>query len=87
MNRVSIIGCGAVAERLHIPALKSMENIDIKSIVDIDIDRAKQTASDFGIKIGTDEITPAEKEDEIAIITVPTGLHKEVTIKCLNKDY
>jgi predicted dehydrogenase len=46
---VGLIGCGGIAN-LHLRVLKSMENVQIKGVCDLNIDRAREISQRFGIE-------------------------------------
>lgn len=79
--RVAIIGAGAVAQR-HLEALTKM-GLQGVAIADIDQDRAQQAAMGSGMNPYTDyrEMIGMEQPD-IAVITLPHFLHKEVAVWC-----
>ena len=47
--KVSVVGCGAIS-RNHLRVLKSLKDIEISSVVDIEKDRADAAAKKYGCK-------------------------------------
>ena len=47
--RVGIVGCGAVAQQWHIPALRKSRGADIAALCDVNEDLAKTAAERFNI--------------------------------------
>jgi len=88
-NKISIIGCGAVAELMYLPAIKQIENIEIVNLVDLNKGFRDSLAKKFNLDpaICCDSLPLSSSDGEIALVLVPTGLHEKVTIDCLNKGY
>ncbi len=90
MIRIAISGAGAIAERAHIPALRSVADVQIVAIQSRTAEKAERVAralwpddagrpksySDF------DEMIARERPDAIGIFT-PNHLHCEFTVKAL----
>ena len=89
VTNISIVGCGAVAELLYMPALMGIENIKIKYLVDPNLDFCEVIKDKFNLKdtLCIDSIPSAENNDDIALVLVPTGLHEYISSDCLNKGY
>ena len=47
--RIGMYGAGGHCVTQHLPNLKSFENVEVVAIADIDGDRARQAAADFGV--------------------------------------
>jgi UDP-N-acetylglucosamine 3-dehydrogenase len=91
MIKVAIAGAGAITERAHIPALRSVADAQIVAIQSRTADKAERVAraawpdaasrpkvySDF------DEMLARERPDAVGIFT-PNNLHCEFTVKALN---
>lgn len=79
MVKVALIGLGSMGQN-HYRVLKSIGGFEITALCDI------QQTRDYDEPFFTDLDEMLEKADfEAAVIVVPTFLHKEVAIKCLNK--
>lgn len=50
MMRLGLIGCGAVASRFHIPAIRGIPEIGLEAVADIDASHAKEFAKQHRIK-------------------------------------
>jgi predicted dehydrogenase len=80
----AVIGGGAVAERVHLPALARCAGIEATIIVDASEARARQMAERFGIaRIATDYRDVIGRVDA-AIIGLPHQLHAPVAADLLN---
>ena len=77
--RVSIIGCGGIAAS-HIKAYKSLKDIEVVSLCDLNIDRAKTLAAKFKIqKTFADYNDMLEKEDlDLVDICTPVSTHAKI---------
>ena len=79
MVKVALIGLGSMGQN-HYRVLKSLTGFEITALCDI------QQTRDYDEPFFTDLDEMLEKaEFDAAVIVVPTFLHKEVAIKCLNK--
>ncbi|MEK4979491.1 Gfo/Idh/MocA family protein [Bacillus sp. FSL K6-6540] len=78
--RVAIVGGGGIAVS-HLEAIREMDGVASCAVADIQEERVRQLASDYGIHPYLDykEMIVREKPD-IAIVTLPHYLHKEATI-------
>lgn len=88
-TNVSIIGCGAVADLMYLPAIKQIENIEIKNLIDLNqsfiddlILKYKLTNINY-----SNSLPISENENDIALVLVPTGLHYKVVKDCFEKGY
>ena len=71
MIRVGVIGCGTAAERLHLPAIAHLPKIEVTWIVDVQLDRAKTVAQQFGIPNVTNEYRQVADVDAVLVATPP----------------
>jgi len=81
--KVGIIGCGNISG-VYMKNLKSFEEIDLTACADLDVDRAKAKAAEYGIARGcTVEELLSDEEIEIVVnLTIPAA-HAEVSLKAL----
>jgi len=81
--RVAVVGCGAVTEGLHLPAL-AMAGITPSVLVDPDLARARGLAAEYGVRdVVADPVQCAEYADA-AIVAVPVAYHADVTCTLLD---
>jgi len=84
--RIGLVGCGAVARKGHLPALRRMGNVELCAVADIDLDLAGKTAKRNGAKKCFADYRELLKEDcvDIVDICVPSHLHAQVAIDSAN---
>ena len=76
--RIAVIGCGAVAERVHLPALARSRFAEAAVLVDTSPERAGRLAAAFGVpRIASDFRTVIGQVDA-AIVGVPHHVHASV---------
>lgn len=81
---VAIIGCGVMGS-LHARVYSNMPNVKLVAVCDINSSNAKKLASLHKLKHYLDYRKMLKKEKIGAVsITVPTALHKEVALFCIN---
>ena len=83
MLKISVIGPGHLGS-IHARLWRSNPNVELTGIYDIDFERAKKTASEFGCKAFS-SLDEALENSGGATIAVPTSNHYEVGIKCIEK--
>lgn len=78
--KVVVIGCGAVARRMHIPVFQSLPNIDVVSVVDSCEELAKEVSKEFRIKKYYTDYKKALTETDADIVSVctPSFTHSEI---------
>lgn len=85
---IGIIGCGGIANGKHLPSLEKIDEVNIVAFCDIDIEKAKAAANEYGTreaKVYTDykELLKDSKIDIIHVCT-PNSSHKELTVASLD---
>jgi predicted dehydrogenase len=83
--RIAMIGCGAVAERGHLPAVAKSDSCTISVLVDPNKDRTEELAAKFeveNVSAGYDEV--AEVADA-AILALPHNLHAKAATYLLER--
>lgn len=82
---VAVIGAGAIAKNVHVPAYLSNGYVNLRAIVDTDLNRAKKVARKFHVKNvyrSCDELFKRETLDAISLCT-PPNTHEEIVLKAL----
>ncbi len=73
--RIAVVGCGAVAERGHLPALKAASCFDVVALVDRNESRARALAESFGVRNVFTDFVRVLPEVDAAIVALPHSLH------------
>jgi predicted dehydrogenase len=80
----AIVGGGAVAERVHLPAIARCPGIEASVVVDASEDRARRVASQFGVRRAATDYHDIIGQVGAAIVGLPHQLHARVTADLLN---
>jgi predicted dehydrogenase len=84
-HRIGILGCGAISEHWHLPALKKL-GIKPALLVDRDLKRAQRLAKEFGAAAVADTIRPEHVDTlSAAIVATPPLAHGPLCIPLLSK--
>ena len=86
--RIGFVGCGAIANHKHLPALKMIDEVEVVAFCDIIEERAIETAKEWGIegaKTYTDykELLKDETIDIVHVCT-PNRSHSFISIDALH---
>lgn len=83
--RIGIVGLGAMARNIHIPALKALKNVEIVSGAEKNAERRKRVEQLFGLRRVYDNYEEMYKADNLdaVYICLPNSLHFDATIKAL----
>jgi predicted dehydrogenase len=82
--RIALVGCGAVTEHRHLPALARRDNCEVVALVDHDQGRAKRLSAHCRVPhILTDYRDLLNLDLDAAIIALPNHLHAPVSIELL----
>jgi len=82
--RIGVIGAGAAAEGIHLPALARLAGIETVAIVDPARDRAEHVRRTFGVASSYGDYRDAIPHIDAAILGIPHQLHAPVAIDLLN---
>jgi len=83
--RIALVGAGAVAEILYVPALQAYRLLGRVILVDPDVRRAEGLARRFGIARWSADHRELLGEVDAAIVAVPTYLHADVSLDFLRR--
>lgn len=79
-TRLAIIGAGAIAELLHLPAAKATDGIDLVAIFDPNTARAQQLALVYGIPLAQGNYKEHLDAFDAAIVATPNSTHASIAI-------
>ena len=82
--RVGVVGCGAVTERYHVPALLGSPDITVVAMVDTAIDRARALAARVSASLALSNYAELPGKIDLAIVAVPNALHERVAVDLLH---
>ncbi|MEC0125812.1 Gfo/Idh/MocA family protein [Paenibacillus pabuli] len=83
--KVAVFGCGAIAERRHIPEYAANENVELVAFADPIVERAEKMAETYGGKAYSsyEELLASEEVDAVSVCT-PNYLHASMSIAAAN---
>ena len=81
--RVALVGCGAVAEHYHLPALLAAPEVEVVALVDTSIERARTLATRLKTPRVFSNHADLAGQVDIAVVAVPNALHEPVTVDLL----
>ena len=81
--RVALVGCGAVAELRHAPALYRSRDFVVSAICDRSVERARMMARFFPAAKILSDFREAPKFCEAAVVAVPNSLHAQIGAELL----
>lgn len=82
---LALIGCGAVAEHVHLPAAAGLEGLEISALVDRDLRRAEVLAERFGVPRALADTAQLDPPPDAALLALPHHLHAAVGIGLLRR--
>ncbi len=82
-TRIGIIGCGAVTERCHLPALAKIRGVQTSVLVDQNRARAEKLARQYNVPHVAEDSAYVRDKVDAAIIALPHYLHAPVSIDLL----
>jgi len=83
--RLAIIGCGAMAETVHLPVSASSGQVDVTVLVDKSLARARQLARKYDVPAVADDYREIFSKADAAIVALPHHLHAPVTTELLRQ--
>jgi UDP-N-acetylglucosamine 3-dehydrogenase len=86
--RAAVIGTGAIAQRLHIPAYRTSDLVDLVAVCDVEEKKAATVAEEFEIDSYYTDYTEMLESGSVDAVSVclPNHLHKEVVCTALEHD-
>ena len=76
--RVGVVGCGAVAERYHLPALLASDDVEVVAMVDPVLERAQALAGRAGVPEAYADHGDLAGRVDLAVVAVPNAFHVTV---------
>jgi len=76
--RMAVIGCGAVAEIYHLPAIRRSSRAQLTAVVDADAERAAAVARRHGAALGLTDYRELPGKVDAALVATPNASHAEI---------
>jgi len=84
--RVALVGCGAIAQSLHLPVLAGHEDIRLAALVDKARDRAGRLAKGYGVPLAISEASELNTSlVDAAILATPAAHHASGAIDLMRR--
>lgn len=81
--RVGIVGCGAVTERYHLPALAATTDVAVVAFADLVVERARALATRVGAPLAAAHHDAFPGHVDLALVATPNASHESVTVDLL----
>lgn len=81
--KVAILGCGAIAKSMHLPATAASDQVQITLLADKHLPRAQELAELYGVPEVVEDYREAAGRADAAIVTLPSYLHAPATMTML----
>lgn len=82
---LALVGCGAVTERFHVPALRRLDDIEVRAVVDVDAARRQRLCRHFRRAKVCVSVSELPGGIEAALVAVPNALHAPVAVELLRR--
>lgn len=82
---LAVVGCGAVAERFHLPAIQQVSGVRLCALVEKDPEHLRRLGRKYpGARLYRD-VEELSSDTDAAIVAVPNALHAPVAINLLRR--
>jgi predicted dehydrogenase len=83
--KLAVVGCGAVAQIHHLPAIAATPSVLLVALVDRELPRARELAARWGVPRAVAEVGEVGSEIDAAIVALPNHLHEPVASALLRR--
>ncbi|MDP6525627.1 MAG: Gfo/Idh/MocA family oxidoreductase [Kiritimatiellia bacterium] len=73
--RIGIVGCGSIAEAMHIPAAKNVEDVELTTLIDADAVRSEELAAKHDVPFSGKALADVVDQLDAAVVCTPPHLH------------
>lgn len=84
-RRIALVGCGAISELYHLPALQANNALDEIILVDANLERAGELAAVFGVAETAADYRAVAQDVDGAIVATPPNSHREICVEFLSR--
>ena len=81
--KLAVIGCGAIAQKVHLPVAVLSDQIEVTVLVDKFLPRARELADKYSVPAVADDYRDVIGQVDAVIVALPHHLHAPVTIDLL----
>jgi len=84
MVKIAVIGCGMVAEEMHLPAFTSIPGASVTALVDVDPKALNRMGDRYGVKARYADYRRMLRKEPVDAVSVctPNYLHAQMTVDC-----
>jgi predicted dehydrogenase len=79
--RVGVVGCGQIAQIMHLPYLKELPQFRVTAVCDLSSTVVETVGERFGVPTRCTDFTELVRRDDIDVVAVLTLEHAEVAVK------
>jgi len=83
--RLAVVGCGAVTERYHLPAIAASSDVAVAAFVDPVVDRARSFASRWSGGRALSDYREVADLADLAIVAAPNHWHEPIAVDLLRR--
>lgn len=84
--RLGLVGAGNVVQKMHLPILRSMWQVQVEWVCDQDVDRARSVAAAAGVPLGVGALDDCPDVD-LVLVATPVGARRAVLEKVLPRGW
>jgi predicted dehydrogenase len=81
--RLALLGCGAVTELGHLPAIRRLQGARATVLIDTNAERRERLASAFDVEHTASDVEGCRERFDAAIVALPHALHAPASVKLL----
>ncbi len=84
--KIALIGCGAIAQQLHLPVLAGRDDVRLWGLVDKNLERARYYAKGYNVPYVCDDTSKIPLEEiDAAVIATPPVYHAPLSLKLISQ--
>ncbi len=84
--RVALVGCGAIAQQMHLPVLAGHERLKLAALVDANLERARTLAAEYGVGTAVADAAALDGEQiDAAVVATPPFHHAPCAIELMGR--